>query len=110
MGRSRRDTGAAAHACPSCAVVVLGRVDIVFRNFHSDAAPSPRIPYSRPWNPRCFPAPHVDPVEHPWELESQGSAYSYTVGKVVPHQHPARPPSVVQMMQIETRCHAMGLL
>ena len=108
MGRNRRDTGAVAHACPSCAVVVLGRVDIVFRNFHSDAAP--RIPYSRPWNPRRFPAPHIDPVEHPWALESRGSAYSHTVGKAVPHQHHVCPPSVDQMMQIETCRHAMGLL
>ena len=106
MWRNRRDTGAAAHACPSCAVVVLGPVDIVFRNFHSDAAP--RLP-SRPWNPRRFPTPYVDPVEHPWALESRGSAYSYTVGKAVPHQHPACPPSD-DLMQIETCCHAMGLL
>jgi hypothetical protein len=71
MGRDRRDTGAAAHACPSCAVVVLGGVGIVFRNFHSDA---PRIPYSRPWNLRRFPTPRVGCVEHPWALESLGLA------------------------------------
>ena len=71
MGRDRRDTGAAAHACPSCAVVVLGGVGIVFRNFHSDA---PRIPYSRPWNLRRFPTLRVGSVEHPWALESLGLA------------------------------------